>query len=117
MPPEHPEQPRAQPVSFSDRGPRRFLLAAIAFLCIAAASMSAYAATPPAGFAAGQTFHVEGNSSLGAVAGALYAGHFIRSEPLFKALVVIFGGQRGVKAGDYYFSAPQSLPRVAWRMV
>ena len=79
--------------------------------------MSVVAIMPPAGFSAGTVFHVESNSSLGQISDSLYQEHLIKSESLLKSFVVLFSGQKGVKAGDYVFDSKESVMRVAWRLV
>jgi len=103
-----------QPLPLSEK---RFLLAAGLFFVAAFLIMAVMAVLPPAGFQAGSVFHVESDSSLGQITDDLYAGHLIKSEALFKSLVVVFSGQRGVKAGDYLFDSRESVVEVAWRLV
>jgi UPF0755 protein len=57
------------------------------------------------------------NTSLSVIAENLANNHVISSPFLFKVAVVIFGGQRGLFAGDYRFVEPQGLFKVAYRMV
>ena len=54
--------------------------------------------------------------TLSEAAEHLFDGRFIRSRSWFKAFSVAWGGERGLKAGEYRFAEPLSLSRVAWRL-
>lgn len=72
---------------------------------------------PPADFPSGIDISLEKNTSLSALSKNLEEKKIISSELLFKVAVVILGGQKGVKAGDYRFSRPQDIWVVALRFV
>ena len=95
----------------------RFVLTAGIFFIAVLLIMIAVAIFPPSGFPVDGTFHIENNSSLGQITDNLYNQHLIKSEALFKSLVIIFSGQRGIKAGDYLFDSRESVIQVAWRLV
>jgi UPF0755 protein len=40
----------------------------------------------------------------------------IRSQFVFKSFFVLFGGAKGLKAGDYYLDTPQNAVALAWRV-
>jgi UPF0755 protein len=96
---------------------KRFLWAAGIFFIAVLLIMITVAIFPPSGFPVGGTFHIEQNSSLGQITDNLYNEHLIRSEALFKSFVILFSGQRGVKAGDYLFDQRESVIQIAWRLV
>jgi UPF0755 protein len=96
---------------------KRFLLVEGAFFIAALLIMAVVAIFPPGAFPTGTTFHIEENSSLGQITDDLYSQHLIKSEALFKSFVILFSGQRGIKAGDYLFGSRESVIGVAWRLV
>ncbi len=74
-------------------------------------------AMAPGNFPKGEVVPIPRNTSLSGAAQALYDHHIIRSPFLFKAMVVIFGGQKSIAEGEYLFSEPQSVIRVAYRTI
>ena len=96
---------------------KRFLLFVGIFLVVVVLVMSIIAIIPPSNFPVRTTFHIETNTSLGQITDNLYNEHLIKSEVLFKSLVIIFSGQRGIKAGDYLFNSRESVIQIAWRLV
>ncbi len=96
---------------------KKSIIAAGIFCVAVVFVMAVFATIPPSDFPAETTFHIEGNSSLGQVTSGLYVDHLIKSEALFKSLVVILSGQRGIKAGDYLFASKESVIEIAWRLV
>ncbi len=61
--------------------------------------------------------HIAKNSSLSSLTKDLVSKKVILSPFLFKVAVVLFGGQGGVKSGDYRFHKPQTVWTVAYRVV
>jgi UPF0755 protein len=61
--------------------------------------------------------HIEKNSSLSSLTLDLVNKKVVSSPFLFKVAVVLFGGQKGVKTGDYRFYKPETVWTVAYRMV
>src|ERR1039457_4333336 len=96
---------------------KRFLWAAGIFFIAVLLIMIAVAIFPPSGFPVGGTFHIEQNSSLGQITDNLYNEHLIRSEALFKSFVILFSGEKGIKAGDYLFDSKETVVQIAWRLV
>jgi UPF0755 protein len=96
---------------------KKFLSAIGVFFIVVLLAMFGFAAFPSLTFPVGTIFHIEQNSSLAAVTDNLYNDHMIRSEALFKSFVIIFSGERGVKAGDYLFDSKESVVQVARRLV
>jgi UPF0755 protein len=73
--------------------------------------------TPPGDFPINKVVSIQKNSSLSTVASALSEQHVIRSMFLYKAFVVLLGGQHNVMIGDYLFDTRQSSLRVAYRTI
>lgn len=76
----------------------------------------AWMVTPPTRFAAGAIIEVSEGKGLTQVSEDLLSQEIIRSPLLFKILVVLFGGEHRLKAGQYFFARPATLPIVAWRI-
>jgi len=70
----------------------------------------------PQDFPADAYITVERGMTLGGVSILLPEKNVIHSPFWFKAWGTLLGGNRGLKAGTYYFSAPLSVVRLAWRM-
>lgn len=67
----------------------------------------------PRGFPTGQLVSVSQGASLSSVAADLKAAGVIRSELVFRVLVVALGAERSVHAGDYLFKEPKDIFAVA----
>lgn len=91
------------------------ILSAAAILIILALIYARFLAAPRS-MQADTIVSVPRGQGLSATADELALSGAIRSEFAFKALTVLFGGQRGVEAGDYYFARPEGALRVAWRL-
>ena len=76
-----------------------------------------FAFYPPANFPTGSIVTLENGVGLSALAEELHSEHVIRSPIWFRAAVIIFGGERGLKAGDYFLKDKQNGIAMAWRMV
>ncbi len=76
------------------------------------------ASQPPENFPIKQfDFHILKDSSLNTVTNSLVEKHIISSSFIFKTSVVLFGGQRGLFAGDYRLTKPLNTIAIAFRMV
>ena len=73
--------------------------------------------TPPSGFPNNQIVSIPKNTGLSQAADILLQHDVIRSAFLYKAWSVVMGGRHSILAGDYLFSQPQSVIKVAWRIV
>lgn len=71
---------------------------------------------PPANFPERRIITVENGASLGSIAATFKEAGVIRSAGLFKTLVIAFGGDKAVLAGDYLFEKPQNVFVVAEKM-
>lgn len=70
----------------------------------------------PSGMKSDLVVSITQGQSLSDAANTLSTDRVIRSETAFKVLLVIFGGPRGVHAGDYYFENGENAIVVAWRL-
>ena len=71
---------------------------------------------PPVGFPTAALVKISEGQTLGAIATQLKEGRVIRSEVLFKAAIVLFGGDRSIIAGPYFFPRAQNVFVIAWRL-
>jgi UPF0755 protein len=69
----------------------------------------------PSDFPAGAYINIASGSSLSQSATVLKEKNVIKSTILFKALVYLFGSQRHVQAGEYFFPGKESVFKVAAR--
>jgi UPF0755 protein len=60
---------------------------------------------------------IQKGSSLAEISDTLASEHVINSPSWFRIMTIIFGGETGIQAGDYYLPEPQGIPVLAWRMV
>ncbi|MBX4209418.1 endolytic transglycosylase MltG, partial [Candidatus Parcubacteria bacterium] len=113
-----PEPPREELLpSPTPRGPsRRNMAVAVAAIVIVAAIAYIRFDAPPADFPSDTILRIEKGDTLSEVARSLGREGAIRSEFAFKSLLVLFGGTRGVQAGDYYLESPESAATIAWRL-
>ncbi len=70
---------------------------------------------PPADFPSGTIFSVSSGSGLTLTARNLYNKKIIRSEFWFKSFLVLFGGPKGLVAGDYVLNQNQAIFALAYR--
>lgn len=72
---------------------------------------------PPSNFPTGSIATVTEGSGLYSLAESLEEERFIRSPFWFRTVATLLGGERNMKAGQYYFERPQSSIAIAWRIV
>jgi UPF0755 protein len=70
----------------------------------------------PADFPIKTIYIVEKNTGLSAISSDLKAKNIIKSEFLFKGFSVLFGGTKGLIAGDYALNERETVLTLAWRM-
>lgn len=87
-----------------------FLLGIILFV------LAVWAITPPASFPAGSIITIPAGSGLYALSQKLEKENVIRSPFWFRAVAIMLGGERDMKAGEYYLSRPQNPFVIAWRI-
>lgn len=91
-----------------------FLLSFFAFII----SLSfAFFLKPPADANEKVTFLIEKGESLSGASSDLKSKNIVRSEIVLKSLLVLLGGNEGLKAGDYFFDKPVNAITVAKRLV
>jgi UPF0755 protein len=80
--------------------------------------MFTFATVAPDNFPKNQIdVHIPSNTSLTSISDSLANQNIISSPFLFKVFIVVFGGQKGLFAGDYRFTRPQNVIAIAYRMV
>lgn len=89
---------------------------AVIVIVIVIVSFWFFAWRAPARFPSDTYFAVQKGATLAETARRLAGRDFVRSRFWFKAWSVALGGQGGLKAGEYYFSAPLSVVGVARRL-
>ncbi len=67
-------------------------------------------------FPRGGVISITNGQSLSSIVRMLQADHFIRSPFWFTNAVLFLGRERQVQEGDYYFSHPENVFMVAWRL-
>ena len=73
--------------------------------------------SPPKSFPAGSIISVESGASLVSISENLKEKEIIRSKGVLQFFAILFGGDRHVVAGDYFFDRPISVWKVAYRIV
>ncbi|KKU70409.1 MAG: YceG family protein [Parcubacteria group bacterium GW2011_GWA2_47_21] len=91
---------------------KRLATASLATLFILSFSFLLYS---PATFPRHSLFSVDEGESIGSVASKLERLGYLKSALIFKVLVLMLDGERGVLAGDYFFEKPAGVGRLAWR--
>lgn len=99
-----PDSPRSRP---------RFSLLVLAGVIFFAFLWSL---TAPNRFPIGSIFTVPEGKGLQEIAFLLEEGRLVRSPLLFRAFVILLGGERTMQAGQYYFAEPLTAPFLAWRI-
>ena len=91
----------------------RRTIAILIFAGVVAAASYVYVIQPPDNFPAGELVSVPAGESLGEIGNNLAKQGAIRSSTVFRALIILFGGERGARAGDYLFKEPKNIWQVA----
>lgn len=100
---------------FRQRSAARYVLGAAACLILGALFLYLFSWRAPAQFTRGTFFSVAYGETLSGIANRLVEQKITRSRFWFKAWSILWGGTRGLKAGDYFFDAPEGVVRLAWR--
>jgi len=69
----------------------------------------------PSDFQPGTQVVIQSGWGISSTADALYESHVIRSPFLFKAFMVLFGGEHSIIAGSHVFAAPENVIQIAWK--
>ncbi len=91
----------------------------VLLLCVAAivGSVAYEYAQSPSEFTSGTVVHVTKNATLSTIAKELVDGHIIKSSVAFRLAIELTGRGAGVNAGDYLFTSPSTVWRVASRLI
>ena len=79
--------------------------------------LAVWAVAPPSSFPTGSIISVPEGVGLYALSQQLEAEEVIRSPFWFRAAAILLGGERRMKAGEYYLSHPQNPFVIAWRIL
>lgn len=97
--------------------PVRFFIYLGTFSCSILAVLILYVSLPPHEFKEGQfDVHVADDVTLRSIAHNLMVQNVIRSDLMFRVAIYLVPGRRGVLAGDYRFTKPESMWTIAYRM-
>lgn len=88
---------------------------AISIFLVIASIVFIFESSAPADFPAGSMFTIEKGTGISLLSTKLADSHIIRSPFLFKAFSVLFGGTKGIIAGDYVLNGKQSVITMARR--
>ncbi|MEX2013338.1 MAG: endolytic transglycosylase MltG [Parcubacteria group bacterium] len=88
-----------------------FIIAAILL------AVGLFPTTPPFSFPSGSIVTVSEGAGLYALAESFRQDKVIRSPLWFRVAAVMLGGERDMKAGQYYMSHPQNAFVIAWRVL
>ncbi len=88
----------------------RFLLVSLGFLALLTILM------PPSDFPRGSMVEIEEGVGLQTISLKLEEEKIIRAPFWFRVFAILMGGERSMKAGEYYFEKPQSTLEIAWRL-
>lgn len=83
------------------------------FFIIAILVVISFASMPPLSFQKNTVLTVTPGSTLVEITSNAKKLHIVQSRIFLQSLVISLGGERGVQAGDYYFSKPLSVFAVA----
>lgn len=95
----------------------RILYAGSIALLIVASTFYVAVYRAPSTFVSGKIVAVEDGETLTVVAARLSDERIVRSAFWLQSVVILFGGERNVRAGDYYFPSQARLGTVAKRLI
>jgi UPF0755 protein len=75
-----------------------------------------YIFTPPSDYPENSYVTISPGENLKSVSRLLSDKGYIRSNIIFQSFVIIFGGERNISSGDYYFGDKMSVEKVAWQI-
>jgi len=108
MPPETPR-------NFLEQRKKDWRLYAGLFL-ILLALLYAFAFRAPSNFPAKTIITLKQGSGLSQLSQNLVQESVVRSAEWFRILIITFGGEKNIQAGDYYLPSPENAITLAWRM-
>ncbi len=72
---------------------------------------------PPTEFEARTVFIIEKGDSLYTVTNKLVSENYIRNAFVFRNIVILFGGERNIRAGEYFFSRKVNSISIALKII
>ncbi len=112
---ERPETERKVPLLSQTTARKYFFL--FVGLCAVFLIGNLFFLRAPADFPVGRMLGIEAGESLQSVTETLYSKHIIRSPLAFRTIAIVFGGERGIIAGDYLLDTRDSAVKMAYRLV
>jgi UPF0755 protein len=99
-----------EPSTFQDK--RSYILLFLGLFFV----ISSWLVLPPLSFPVDSIITVTEGDGLYKLADSLKKDKVIRSPFWFRMVAVVLGGERDMKAGQYYLSHPQNVFMIAWRV-
>jgi len=93
---------------------KRIRIFIISYLCFV---LYIWAIVPLSSFPSGSIITVQDGVGLYTLANHLNEDKVIRSPFWFRMFAMTFGGERAMKAGQYYMAGPENTPMIAWRIL
>ncbi|MEX1027472.1 MAG: endolytic transglycosylase MltG [Candidatus Paceibacterota bacterium] len=103
-------------VSWLGFHPRYLIGGGAGLTAVVALGVFFYIASPPPHFPEDEIISVEEGTGLRAIAADLHRQGVVRSPFVFRSIVTMIGGTRGIIAGDYFFEQPLSAYSIATRV-
>lgn len=103
-----------QPKNLAGRRRRLIFLLSFVFICLFIFYLTFFQA--PADFSKNTVVRIETGMTTKAAAEILQEKAVIKYQPLFLVWLKIFSREKGIIAGDYYFSQPQNVLTIANRL-
>ena len=94
---------------------RRSIWIALILVVLITFCLSVFFCLAPSQFPSGKIIKIPAGSTLTETAQILHSQNIIRSEFFYKVAVVLIGGSKSIVMGDYAFTQPQSVLRIAYR--
>lgn len=94
----------------------RKILLVMAVVALCGVLLYGFLAAPPLSFAHDVLVSVEDGDTVGEIAMKLKRSGIIKSEFVFTRLVILFGGESKLQAGDYFFKEPANVFAVSKRL-
>ncbi len=95
---------------------RKYYFALVALVFILGA-LNIYLHLPPTEFPVGQIITINTGESLQNITENLYNAHIVRSPFVFRTTVILLGGEKKMKAGDYLLDQKEGPADIAYRLV
>jgi UPF0755 protein len=118
IPAPREEQPIVVPPTSSKKFKLDWRICLCALFLVFSIALIAYRLliAAPEHFPVDTVIAVEKGETLSGSAAALSKTGIVKSRTAFKMLMVLFGGSKSLKEGDYYLENPQNAMIIAWRL-